>query len=617
MKAVGVLGLSVAVSVAVVHCAPADEPADGPTDDQLITDVARPDTAPEVLVKDPRTLVPLEGRFGLGRMLGATGTSGADLHASSAAYRALAAAVTTDVRAVQSSDSQAGKGFAYSHRLFDDAWLQGKDVRFELTGVTNRLDLAYRGGCGEVHLVYRMAYTTGTINSRLPLTVNLLVPVPDDGQGCRTVAQRWLGLAGKTDVAQALTTGPLANLGRPTRVEIDFQVVRWPSTTRDDMGGHAEYVLRAFALEGDALRAVPLDDTPRPDLGAAERTELRDWIAANVAAIDQGTAQVPEKFLATKVVSVAPRAASRLGNKPFKALLKDADFASVDLSRSATVSTPAALLHKLDGMSCQGCHQSRGIAGFQLLGEERKGTLRLNALQVGASPHLIDAAAWRLANLKAVAEGKPALRRNAPDHASGRPGLYGAHCSLGRDPGFADWTCGAGLTCKKVDDDTLGQCLPAGAPGYGDACEQSTVTQTVDPRQDRVSSTELACGGGATCFLRSGRGFPDGMCQKKCDQLGAKLSADGKTICAGVPFGSGPLGGFNKCLFELRRPFEECLADDQRPTTSRACDENNPCRDDYACVRVFTKTGDNDGSVGACVPPYFVFQGRVDGHTVR
>jgi hypothetical protein len=38
-----------------------------------------------------------------------------------------------------------------------------------------------------------------------------------------------------------------------------------------------------------------------------------------------------------------------------------------------------------------------------------------------------------------------------------------------------------------------------------------------------------------------------------------------------------------------------------------ACDTTRPCRPDYLCAK--TATG-----VGACLPPYFVLQMRVDGH---
>lgn len=588
----------------------------GPSEDALVSDVTTADVAPEVLVKDPRTLAKLEERFSAAAMLGgAGGTTLAALAQSSPVYRDLAAAVAADIADVKRTDPESGKGFAFGHRLFDDTWLTWDKARLELVGVTNRVDLMFRGGCGETHFVYRLAYTTTTggttVDSRLPFTMNVLVPTPDDGQRCRTVASKWLAVAQATDVGGALLAGPLAGLAKPTRVEVDYQRVRWPSAVRPEMGGHAEYTLRAFTMSEGRLAPAPLDDTPRLDLDAAGRGQLLEWVKASLDDIDRGTARVPADLLATSAVSVAPRAAARAANKPFSALLDERDLATLPLAGRATIASPKALLHKLDGITCQGCHQSRGIAGFHLLGEERRGTMRLNALFVGASPHLLDAVKWRASFVRALASGAEPPKRNAPDHASGEAVGYGGHCSLGADPGFADFQCQSRFVCKRVDDDVLGQCMPRGTPGFGDACEDSKVRASVDSHRDTATSRELECAGGATCFLRSGKGFPDGMCQKRCETVGEPLG-DG-TICAGVPFGSGPLGGFNKCMFELRRPFEVCLADDVRPTTSRACDEANPCRDDYACARIYAKD-DRDTRVGVCEPPYFVFQGRVDGH---
>ncbi|MBL9111705.1 MAG: hypothetical protein JNM74_20645, partial [Myxococcales bacterium] len=42
----------------------------------------------------------------------------------------------------------------------------------------------------------------------------------------------------------------------------------------------------------------------------------------------------------------------------------------------------------------------------------------------------------------------------------------------------------------------------------------------------------------------------------------------------------------------------------------QTCDVANQCRDDYVCARV---PGPNGTTVGGCVPPYFIFQLRVDG----
>ena len=615
---------AVLATSAVLATACSSEPAaedDLASEGDAITNVARPDSHPDLLVKDPATLVALESRFSFASMLGATGTSGADLAASSAAYRTIAKTVKADVDTTHASDPDSGKGFSFSHRLFDDQWLTSHAVRFELTGIANRIDLAYRGGCGEIHFVYRMAYTTGTgtdkIDSRLPMTANVLVPIPDDGQQCRTVAQSWATVSGS--VATKLLAGPLAHVAKPSRVELNFQLVRWPSGNRADMGGQAEYMLHAFALANGDLTPVALEDTPRTDLRGEDLAALKTWIGDNLAQIDQGTARIPERFLATSTRSVAPRAPVRLANHNFHGLFEARDFDALPLSSTTTIKSPEALLHKLDGLTCEGCHQSRGIAGFHLLGEERSGTMRLNALAVGASPHLVDALAWREQLNQAVAAGQTPPKRNAPDHASGKPGGYGDHCGLGSDPGFGDWTCKSGYSCQRIDDDTLGRCLPT-TKEMGDACENTNVTQTLDSHADKASIKPIACASGVTC-MGSKSGFPDGECVAQCESLG---TVTGSSICAPVPFGTGPLGGFNNCLFKLKKPFAECLADDAAPVASRMCDEANPCRDDYACARVYVKPGGAAGAdpveqapeAGACMPPYFVFQGRVDGHVI-
>ena len=70
------------------------------------------------------------------------------------------------------------------------------------------------------------------------------------------------------------------------------------------------------------------------------------------------------------------------------------------------------------------------------------------------------------------------------------------------------------------------------------------------------------------------------------------------------------LADFNDCLAR-GRPFPECLGAHVRPAGLRRCDERTPCRDDYLCVRTNDRNG---GGEGACIPPYFLFQMRVDGH---
>jgi hypothetical protein len=261
-------------------------------------------------------------------------------------------------------------------------------------------------------------------------------------------------------------------------------------------------------------------------------------------------------------------------------------------------------------MTCNGCHQARAIEGFHLLGEERDNKARLNALAVGSSPHFNDELPWRerfldaVADRKAISEPRPFAERGTST------GQFGAHCGLG-NAGFRSWTCAQGLTCMNINGDLVGICSPARNPA-GDACETARVTENADEHADRVVDLKtLSCdleGKGVKC-AGSSDGFPNGMCLEQCSELGAM---QGNTICGGVPFGTGKLGGINHCLFELGRPFKQCLADDYKPTQLRACDAKRPCRDDYACTRV---KGAPPG-IGSCMPPYFVFQGRVDGHVL-
>jgi len=90
-------------------------------------------------------------------------------------------------------------------------------------------------------------------------------------------------------------------------------------------------------------------------------------------------------------------------------------------------------------------------------------------------------------------------------------------------------------------------------------------------------------------------GFPAGMCVVAC----GKMNDD--EACGGIP----QLTGFNNCL-AAGRPFADCVRDNANPAAMRACDAEHACRDDYICARA--------GDRGVCMPPYFLYQLRVDGH---
>jgi hypothetical protein len=96
-------------------------------------------------------------------------------------------------------------------------------------------------------------------------------------------------------------------------------------------------------------------------------------------------------------------------------------------------------------------------------------------------------------------------------------------------------------------------------------------------------------------------GFTGGMCSERCDDLGALR---GGAICAPLPS-----AGYEADCFFGDQKIEACLSRHAVAAWIASCDALHPCRDDYGCARV---PGAPAG-IGACVPPYFVFQARVDG----
>ncbi|HET6584659.1 MAG TPA: hypothetical protein VFG69_14470 [Nannocystaceae bacterium] len=565
---------------------------------------------PIVLVTDPAALAMVEAAgwslaaAGFGIAAAENAVLARDPH-----WRSIVRTITDDVAALADGDAKAGVGLRFTHRLFDVRWLESERAWFELVGVVNRIDrrVFHPGTCGETRLVYRLAHRATQVRqevrSRLPMTVNVVLWQADDGQGCRTVAQRWLAPEG-ADVAQHLLAddGPLAAARRGVAglesIEIDVQTSRWPGTIRPDLGGHATYLLRVFHRDAKRMTAAPLENTPdvAKILGSKRASEqLMEWLRApaTLDAIDRGTAKLPDELSARSSESFTPRGLARLGNRPFSQLLVARQLAELPLADRESIATPAALLRRLDALTCAGCHQSRSIAGFHLLGDEPSDPDRVDALQVGASPHLLGDLERRRAYVLALARGEAPDELRPLADRDPTPGAYGSRCGLG-DPGFAALACNDGLLCTAIDDTELGTCLPK-TPGAGDACELGTMKTQRDPRRDRVRHADpLVCDRDGVCDGND-VGFPSGMCVVACERM------TDDEACGGIV----QLKAFNDCL-SAGRPFADCVRKSANPAALRACDAEHACRDDYICARA--------GERGVCMPPYFLYQLRVDGH---
>jgi hypothetical protein len=236
-----------------------------------------------------------------------------------------------------------------------------------------------------------------------------------------------------------------------------------------------------------------------------------------------------------------------------------------------------------------------------VLGSDRPGVATGNSVLTEISPHLQAELERRWSLTRKLARGL-AADFSAPfaERAQTSAGGYGEHCGLG-DPGFSHWQCAEGLSCQAQgtahgEPAQVGVCLPAQA-GVGDPCETSELTQTDDPHRDRNANPQaLSCAASAAICNESKVGFPGGMCTASCTSLPAQAA------CGAIAV----LSSFNDCLARSQ-PFSSCIADNSSPAGLRRCDLTLPCRDDYLCART-------PGGNGACIPPYFLFQLRVDGH---
>jgi hypothetical protein len=623
-----------------------------------------------------------------------------------------------------------GTGVDPDHRKFDQSFLVSSGARFELVGVVNRMDRMFRTPqtCGEVRLIYRLAYRIKVrklrarlsdggnrakqndwtfesagedfTQSRLPMTINLVlgaVQAPSNGNPdpakCRDIAKRWVESGKSTLAGPALARAMIARGGvleetspaEIDRIETNFQVIRVPAKIMPEFGGNAEYLLHVFKwnatsrtfalarLENQIDRTLLLREPARMDA-------FKRWLftAERLHELAEGTIKIPEEYLATRAITSAPGGTARATNRPFLGIVTDAeaDKLYADLGAAAAqldpdkrlrnISSGVAVQQRLTDITCTGCHQSRAIGGFHFLGADWKSTITAlpqNSIFVPGSAHFYSDLPRRRAVVEAIAAGKtPDFGRgfSMRPRVTGRAGKvvfpasfdalrrgWGANCYVDPtgDASFRDWQCSPGLTCKPLhasaSEKGFGICvtvarnkseLKVGDPFIFGSFKGERVAEAGAPGVFRYRDTYCP-----TEDVLNGRKATPGEClptpgeasngNVPKDQPGAyqsggffgglykasscKPNAAAGTVCTSE---AGQL--FSKCVGMLDdgvTSFVPCLslAETTRKSTVRSCNLDRPCRDDYVCLATpdTLKTG-----LGACLPPYFLFQFRIDGH---
>lgn len=473
-------------------------------------------------------------------------------------------------------------------------------------------------------------------------------------------------------------TGALKNVSAQQidRIEFNYQILRRKANdgkaTVSSFGGRAEYLLSVFRWDAGktAFMQDKMEnqiDPARFKTNAADRKTLQDAVLNErfLRDLDNGRAIIPHVLTAKDAISISPGGQTRTRNRPFDGLFDPVAFKKVldqfasRGERLNTVQSFEGFVARLNDLTCAGCHQTRAIAGFHFPGADWPGGDVINKVFVPASPHFYGDLPRRLEVVKAYAAGTtPNFRRSFAARAEPRTAEalagtqiadgWGATCYKPPSPETSDKSfsrmekCQDGLTCVVLSKSSLhphmGMCVPAAtAIQVGDPLEITEVkydTSSTGFDKERLSNPEIperAASVGlspyrapppSTKYLRAHQrgmngfgGFPAGMLRlNDCapgTAYGAPASPDHpESVCVDIAD-----DGFNDCI--KKYPFTLCFnkkklnsADKPvvQPGGVRACDISRPCREDYICTTT-AKSG-----IGACIPPYFVFQFRVDQH---
>lgn len=317
-------------------------------------------------------------------------------------------------------------------RHFDHRWLKSKFGHFKLIAVVNRIDKKdfdqSNESCGELRFIYRLSYKTQGVGSSMPFFLNTVYQYPSN-KDCAEYAELWRGPQknlSPSEMAQFLlrSGGPLDKSQiQFKQLEVNYQSLRFTSGYMKDFGGQAMYILKIFKMNNGTLSPIDLENTP--DVLKVENSpqlfnQLIQFLAQedNLQKLDQGTLVLPnfeEKFLSQKALSFSTLGRARTANKPYTKIFNNPT-RMAELKKQITpeayknlkyIKTPEALIERLDNMTCMGCHQSGGTAGFHMLGQAAdEYSHHFNKQELPLSAHAYSEISRRSAYLKALSSSQ-------------------------------------------------------------------------------------------------------------------------------------------------------------------------------------------------------------------
>ena len=280
-------------------------------------------------------------------------------------------------------------------RVIDMRWLTTQAARFRLVGVVNRLDRRDFADPATADAA-RSASSTGSpmpsrrrarlLASRLPVDFNAVYSVaPDADGGCTGVAGRWRPQLDEAVDAGWLAGGPIDPSDLTFKqLELNAQMVRFPSGQETEFGGQAAYLMRVFGIDGDAVTEKAAGEHARQCAArrrcgaedAAGRLRQRQRAGDRPRRL-RGSGGIPgeEGHLLVDLRQRAPRQPSVHARRCSRRTISP-----VSISRRCSlVKSPNAMIERLDNGTCQGCHQAGSTAGFHFIGRDDKRRRRSTA----------------------------------------------------------------------------------------------------------------------------------------------------------------------------------------------------------------------------------------------